>query len=59
LLPGALNDTAGGWLTGGTGQSQLLSAAGQNPDQTLMAALYQQQTAAIQQVTSSVVLAYS
>jgi len=50
LLPGTLNETGGGWLTGGTAPSQLLPAAGQTADQALMAAIYQQQPAAIQQV---------
>jgi len=51
-LPGGLNETAGGWLTGGTAPSQLLPAAAQNPDRALVAALYQaqQQQATIQQV---------
>jgi len=45
LLPNGLNETAGGWLTGGTAPSQLL---GQSSDPALMAAFYQQQ--AMQQV---------
>jgi len=53
-MAGGLNDTAGGWLTGGIAQSHLLSAAAHNSDPTLMtataSALYQQQPAAIQQV---------
>jgi len=54
VMAGGLNDTAGGWLTGGIAQSHLLSAAAHNSDPTLMtataSALYQQQPAAIQQV---------
>ena len=58
VLSGGLNETAGGWLTGGIAQSHLLPAAGHNSDQSLMAAasaLYQQQPAAIQQVRQFIV----
>jgi len=56
MLAGGVNETAGGWLTGGTAPSHLHPSAGNSSDPTLMtaaSALYQQQPAAVQQVRTS------